>query len=622
MCWLVLVGLAKLLRYLFSASLGIFLFFDFLFLIGSFGVVFPVLVRGVGMVFYVVDGVFFSRFVDVVICFASLLVAFSLFVYFMRRRLDVVGSVVLVLLVIPLFFYVFGFGFVAFVVGFAGGVVALLYGWRRGFCGFSIAVLVWLSVLSAVSLVSCVRWVLNGFDGAVPLSDVGWCASLLDLQLTYGLFYPVLPRVFAIFLAAWVLRLLSFSCEGWFARLLGGSSPQYPRRVGFALLCLALVAVVFVCVYPYLPALNPSWHLVGVDVVNPNGYYSGAVSYLSMGVGELFDVFVRSDRTLYLVFQHAVVLASGSPDLGIRLLPSLLGLLLVLSVYFLVSVGSGEGVLAVFSALFSAFSFQVTAGVNAGYYANWLALVEVNIFFALLIKALRSRLMIYVALSTLASISILFTHPATWLVTMGSLVLFGLLGFVRRLFGYGGEVLSRYEFVLLTVVAACNVAADLVRGLLIRGYEATQVADVTLRLFSSDYVLWVFDHLRETFTFFLGGALANPIIVVLSILGVFAVARCKGWFECCVVALAVVPSLAVLFTSSAGGAFLQARFIYLIPFQILCGLGLAPLTKVVSRLVDDRRLSRILAILLCLFVFLPLFGYALRVVGTLYPILA
>jgi hypothetical protein len=284
-------------------------------------------------------------------------------------------------------------------------------------------------------------------------------------------------------------------------------------------------------------------------------------------------------------------------------------------------VGSGDRVLAGFSALFSAFSFQVVAGVNAGFYANWLALVEVNVFFALLIKALRSRLVRYAVLSTLASVSVLFTHPATWLVTMGSLVLFGLLGFVKRILG-SGEVLSRYEFVLLTVVAACNVAADLVRGLLIRGYEATQVADVTLKLFSLDYVLWVLDNLRETFTVFLGGALANPVIVVFSILGVFAVARCRGWFECCVVALSVVPSLAVLFTSSAGGAFLQARFIYLIPFQILCGFGLASLLKVASRLVGDRCLFRVLATLLCLFVFSSLFSYALRVVGTLYPILA
>jgi hypothetical protein len=78
------------------------------------------------------------------------------------------------------------------------------------------------------------------------------------------------------------------------------------------------------------------------------------------------------------------------------------------------------------------------------------------------------------------------------------MVLFGLLGFVKRILGSGGEVLSRYEFVLLTVVAACNVAADLVRGLLVRGYEATRVADVALRLFSLDYVLWVdMSHIKE-----------------------------------------------------------------------------------------------------------------------------
>jgi len=311
----VLADLRRLLIYLFSASLSVFLFFDFLFLVGGFGVVFPVLVRGVGMVFYVVDGVFFSGFVDVVVWFSSLFVALSLFVFFVLRRLDAFGFMVLVLLLLPLLFYVFELGFTAWVVGFVGGVSALLYCWRRGFCSFPLAVLVWLSILSAVSFVSCVRWVLNGFDGAAPLSDVGWRASLLDLQLTYGLLYPILPRVFAIFLAAWVLRLLSFSYEDWFSRFFGGSPLQHRRWNGLALLCSALAAVVFVCVYPYLPALNPSSHLVGVDVVNPGGYYGWAVSYLSMGVGELFDVFVRSDRTLYLVFQHLVVLASGSPDL-------------------------------------------------------------------------------------------------------------------------------------------------------------------------------------------------------------------------------------------------------------------------------------------------------------------
>ena len=103
---------------------------------------------------------------------------------------------------------------------------------------------------------------------------------------------------------------------------------------------------------------------------------------------------------------------------------------------------------------------------------------------------------------------------------MGSLAFFGVLGFVRRLLRSDGEAFSRYECLLLIFVVACNVAVDLVRGLLLRGYEATQVADVTLRLFSLSYLLWVFDNLRVTFTVFLGGALANPIVFILSNLGV------------------------------------------------------------------------------------------------------
>ncbi|MEM3464587.1 MAG: hypothetical protein QXL91_06955 [Candidatus Bathyarchaeia archaeon] len=593
------------------------------------------------MVFYGVDVVFFSRFVDFAVWLCLLVVMLFSLVFLFRRGFGGYAALaVLLLLLSSILLLAFNLLFWAWFAGFLGGV--LLF-----FCGVSVrfrsvfgldgglVVLVWLLLMCAVGLLSCVRWVLNGFDGDVPLSDGSWYFPMLDLQLSLGVFYPVLPRIFLLFLAAWVLRVISFGYEdavrGWFGRVFDGDGGEAAvvGRVGSGvgglgpfMLFSALAAAVFVGVYPYLPALNPSSHLVGVDVAQSNGYYDLAVALLQSDSTEALNRVVRSDRTLYLAFQHLVVLCSGSADVGVRLMPAILSVLFASSSYLFASLGSGSRFLGGVCAIFSAFSFQVVAGVNAGFYANWFALTWVNLFFALFIRSLGCRLLRYFIPSLLASVFVLFTHPATWLVLMAALVVYGGLGLLRRLLRLCGG-LSGFECALLLVVFAVNVAADLLRGYVLRGYEASSLSGVALSGFSLSYLLSVVGNLANTFTIFLGGALANPVIVFLSIVGLCAVARCANGFERGVVAFTLVPSLFVFFISSTFElGFLQARYIYLIPFQMLAGLGSVALLKILRGLSQGSRFGGVYPILFYVAVFASLFGYTLRVVGVLYPAVA
>src|SRR5207237_6123315 len=64
--------------------------------------------------------------------------------------------------------------------------------------------------------------------------------------------------------------------------------------------------------------------------------------------------------------------------------------------------------------LLTAFSFQFTVGMWAGYYANWLALGESYLFLGLLLRFSNSKSTTSLVGLVVASVALLFTHPWTW----------------------------------------------------------------------------------------------------------------------------------------------------------------------------------------------------------------
>jgi len=472
-----------------------------------------------------------------------------------------------------------------------------------------------LAIPLTVTFLAAVRWVLNGFDGFQSFSDISWGVALLDLKMN-SMLNPILPRLFILFSAAWVLRLL-IPVEHILKKLktrhinlkpsLDSSTSKSGRPVKIILIS-ALVTAVFIGVYPYLPALNPSSQLVSVDV---GFYYKILKDSANLDPVTFLSNIVKQDRMLYLALQQTVATVTGSPDLTIRVMPAILAALLTLSVYTLISTGLKDRSLAASAALFTATSFQVVAGINAGFYANWLALIELNIFFALILKAGETGKDKHSTLAIVTSVVILFTHSATWTVLMASLLTYLAITYVRR-------TITHRDAKLIIQIILVNIASELIKSNLLLSRSTAGVTQSITPNISISNISAIFGTLNTTFTYFLGGAFANPVILITAAIGLFYIATSKEKLHQILIALVTVCTLGTFFTGTTPD-LLQSRFIYLIPFQILTAIGVKTLTNIYKHNSNTTTiLGKTVPTMIYLIIFATLLSYSLRVAGYIY----
>ena len=207
--------------------------------------------------------------------------------------------------------------------------------------------------------------------------------------------------------------------------------------------------------------------------------------------------------------------------------------------------------------------------MNAGFYANWLALIEANIFFAVLLRALKVHRFSILLASSFLSVLILFTHPWTWFIVMFSVSILIVIGFLTE--SWRGT----RSFMLLTVLSI-NVLADAVRSVALPVLQSGAiVAPVSLlpgfRIADMPNILGV---LGATFTTFLGGALYNLPLLLLATVGFLAIGTYRNRFNVILLALAITGLIGVFLFSSNFESYLQARAIYVIPFAIFGAIGL------------------------------------------------
>src|SRR2546427_3474921 len=251
--------------------------------------------------------------------------------------------------------------------------------------------------------------------GIEALSAVEWAAypyfpdkSLFFARMDAALFSilaPFSPEFVIILLYIWVAKLgaslynkFSKRLKSYFSRL--AQSLSYLRhRISsdsvhrFALtdrprllLGLAVGMGVLLGLVPYRPQLNPAMTPVGVDAhyyiewVNqmlqrsPEGAFSFAMGNASFGSRPLLLL------PIYLAVASGVITTVRA----VEVLPAVLGPLLALSTFLFVREGKQSERMTGVASLFSAFSFNATVGMWAGFYANWLALAEAFLFLAFL----------------------------------------------------------------------------------------------------------------------------------------------------------------------------------------------------------------------------------------------
>ena len=503
------------------------------------------------------------------------------------------------------------------------------------------SILVLLAASTAVVFsASGVRWVLDALDGAPPLKGWTWSASLLGLKLlNQG--YWLMPGLILLLSVSWLLRLFLGAYWGGlrerFARLSsrfaasGSSGTDWlaSDRLPLLMVLAGLAGSLLVGVYPYLHAINPGSILVGYDVRTAYSHYLqhmlgenplGAVGYS-----------LHNDRTGFLIFQYFLALLTGSAGLAVRIVPALLAVLLTISTYLFVRMGVKDRLLAATAALFAAFSLLVVSGINAGLDADWLAMSEVLVFLSLLLMGLNRSDRRYVALSIVASVLILFTHPWTWLATLGVVAAYAVLTAARDFVIHDRKDL-RFELTSVGSIIVVDYAADVSKRLLGGVSGVQDVYSSTSSTLALANIPKVLSSLAPTLQYWLGGALDNSLIIVLAVVGVITMPDIGSRMNRLLLSWMAVTSGGVLLygycpcvpgTPIASLSFFQARIILLAPLQILGAMGFLSLLRFLTGLMsaggyENQRLVKAFVILAYISVLGAMLGYALQNVGALY----
>jgi len=622
-----------------KVCLAIALLYSVLFVAAGFGVTFYRLVNG-GMVKTAVAAVFLSSDLDGLIWTGVVFFSVGWLVLSLIRKK---GGVTrgLLLLLSPFIFVFFSFGFVWLVL--ASAAVFLFAVWFSEVC-FSLPrislvknlflyVCVFLLFVELLSLVSF--FLLSTPVGLVFGSSVlGWARHwlLLDVSL-WNVAYPLLPLAYLVLVFLGVGGL--FVKTGFLRRVFRVLSANrflgFVRRVfdvsvmgqkvdfgflgGRRFLFVSVLFSVAICgvlvAFTVSPWVNPTYRLVSVDAP----LYYRWVQDMRAGdfvcaVGLAFG----GDRAVFMMFLYFLS-DFISPLHLVQFLPFLLIALLSVFSVWLVKLVGGPRESLVYTVFLAPFSVQALGLIHSGYFANMLALIFVYLFYVGFFMVLDKGLWLGLFLLTGLSMLVLFCHPWTWFIFYLSLVVFLFIQFCSAF--KCGSSLGNFKVKATLIVGSllATLFFDLVRQILCETSSVAIVYEtVSGSLVFPDFgFLW--EGLRVTANFYLGGVFGNLFFVVLSVVGFLFILVRSCDISDLLVSWVFVASLSILLT---GSEFAYHKFLFSMPLVVFCGLGLSCLVRSVACRFDSvRGCSMRDALLVFVVAFLMSLAYGLRFVSNI-----
>jgi hypothetical protein len=369
----------------------------------------------------------------------------------------------------------------------------------------------------------------------------------------------------------------------------------------FAIIVSAVVSCLFVF-FTVLPWSNPAKMLVSVD--SPV-YYEWIVYMRSVNVNSALSFAFSNDRALFLVLAYAFSFFV-SPMAIVQFVAALLivvfGVVSLLVLRLLCPFRS----VWVLGVLIVPFSFQALGLIYAGYFANMLALIFVFVYFLLFVRLLGSWSVLGFFGLLSVSVLVLFSHSWTWFIFAVSLLAFLFLEWRLAVANRNlwGRFKDKATFVFATV--GVGLAADVLRGFLSSVSATSSVLNAARSGFGfpSSFVL---SGMQKSVGFALGGVFANQLLFLLGVLGFLFLARFKSEISNFLVSWVFVACVSILFGTVN---FVFDRSLFLVPWVVLCSLGLFFVLRVGSSWFEGRKRSAF-CILILLFVFLVFLNYAL-----------
>jgi len=452
-----------------------------------------------------------------------------------------------------------------------------------------------LFILVVVEVLALLGWVtypfFHGWKGWI------WHFVEVENQLFYA-WAPVCPLLFMVAAYIWLLKPLTkilgkmgkgfakafLRVDEWVGLVktdeIRMPFTRYPKILLFASMLLSVI----LAFYPYHPSLNPNGRFVAVDVHYYFEWLGGLVSKpfpeaLSYAFWEASD----GSRPIYLLLLYAIKTVTGLSVGDVAKFELVfLAPLLVLSVYLFVKEGTGNRGYAALAALFTAFSYNITVGVFAGFYANIFALILGFLFFTLLLKYMSNFSRKTLAVLTVVLALIIFVHPWTWceLVAVTIAYLLVVLVWEKNLEEFKKKI---YPLGLILLV---NFTVDIVKSLILKSLGGVQGAyKVTSAWLSLNELARLWLNLKISFTSFSSGFYTNPVILGLAIFGVLILAyRRKDDYSRILLAWVIVTSIPLPFSNY----WAYSRLIFNLPLHILAFNTLAYLCALTQKEENSR----------------------------------
>jgi hypothetical protein len=371
------------------------------------------------------------------------------------------------------------------------------------------------------------------------------------------------------------------------------------KILALSLILSSAVAVFIVC-YPYFHL--PSSAMVGAD---SSAYYGWLREMVQKGP----LVSLKSDRPFFNLLMYSVrYVAASPPEAVIRMMPAVFAVCLNLVVFWFVRTGTKNDFAALLSALLTSFSFYATVGVFAYFMANWLALIEVFVLLIFLLKGSEKRSWKYALVSVFMGMAVLLTHPYTWNILMAILFFYFIWIFLR------GKS-EKSEILFLTFVLIANLSFYVVYTLMPFGKGVSNSGTILFTATSNigiSNLLHLHDGLVSIIKNWVGGIFANPLLLILAIVGLFSMFDFRGRFNRMMLLWVMVPSLTLLAVSPDPFYY---RLIYLIPIQIQAAVGLCWILDridLVRYSVESIETLRMLKMSIVILTVLFLLNYSLR----------
>ncbi|MDQ3903237.1 MAG: hypothetical protein M3247_06330 [Thermoproteota archaeon] len=365
----------------------------------------------------------------------------------------------------------------------------------------------------------------------------------------------------------------------------GGQQSKLKTRTKAGFLLFAILLSIILVLIPQHPIMNQDNQDIGVDT----HYYVTWVGELEKS-NSLYDFLyqafvirgIHGDRPFSLISIFLVhQVAGGNLSDIIEHLPLILGPGIVLSFYFLTLELVKNEKIALLGAFLAAVSLHTLAGIYAGFYANWLALIVGYISIVFLFRYLRSNRISNILVFAILLIAVLFFHVYTWtvLTAVAGIFLIAMLRVVvkrkRNNKNNDNNYYTKKAIVWLLVVMILSVVIDVAKVML-TGSSGGLEQDIGLAQRSLGIeqfnMRWII--LDTTMHHSFGGVFSNFIILAL---GLFWLLK-SNMHEPSNIFLMIFFS-AGLIPLFFGDWIIQARVFYDMPFEIPASIALYYISK-------------------------------------------